>query len=128
MTGVIGSARVWRREAKGRRRHMGSSWMFLAGAIVSDVVGTYALERSEGLRRRWPAAASVVAYIVALASFSIAIDGIAISVADATFAAGGTALVTMVGIAFLGERLNARKALGLGLVVLGVVVLRLQES
>jgi small multidrug resistance pump len=103
------------------------SWMFLAAAVVSDAVGTYALERSEGLRRRWPAVGAAVAYFLAVVAFSLALQGIAISVADAVYAAAATALVTLVAVTFLGERLGWRKLAGLVLVVAGVVALRLQE-
>lgn len=103
------------------------NWMFLAAAVVSDAVGTYALERSKGLRRRWPAVGAAVAYLLAVVAFSLALQGIAISVADAVYAAAGTALVTLVAVTFLGERLGWRKLAGLVLVVAGVVALRLQE-
>lgn len=103
------------------------SWMFLAAAVVSDAVGTYALERSGGLRRRWPAVGAAVAYFLAVVAFSQALQSIAISVADAVYAAAGTALVTLVAVTFLGERLGWRKLAGLVLVVAGVVALRLQE-
>jgi small multidrug resistance pump len=103
------------------------NWMFLAAAVVSDTVGTYALERSEGLRRPRPAVGAAVAYLLAVVAFSLALQGIAISVADAVYAAAGTALVTLVAVTFLGERLGWRKLAGLVLVVAGVVALRLQE-
>lgn len=104
------------------------NWMFLAGAVVGDAVGTYALGRSDGLRRRWPAAAAGVAYLAAIVAFSVALQGIAISVADAVYAAAGTALVTVVGVAVLGERFGGRKAVGIALVIAGVVTLRLLEA
>ncbi len=104
------------------------SWLFLAGAVVGDAAGTYALKRSHGMRRPWPVALSVVAYLLAIVLFSFALQGIAVSVADAVFAAAATVLITVMGVAFLGERLGARKVLGLGLVVLGVVALRLQGA
>ncbi len=104
------------------------SWMFLAGAVVGDVVGTYALDRSNRLRRLWPALASVAAYVVSIVAFGLALGGIATSVADAVFAAAGTLLVTVTAVVLLGERLGRRKVIGLALVTLGVVVLRLQDG
>jgi multidrug transporter EmrE-like cation transporter len=105
-----------------------TSWMFLAGAVVGDAAGTYALERSGGLRRRGPVAVAAVAYLLAIVAFAQALQGIAVSVADAVYAAAGTALVTVVGVTVLGERLGARKATGLVLVLLGVVALRVQGA
>ena len=104
------------------------NWMFLAGAALGDAAGTYALERSDGLRRRWPVAAAALAYLAAIVAFSVALQGIAISVADAVYAAAGTALVTLTAVALLGERLGRRKAVGIALVVTGVVALRLLET
>jgi multidrug transporter EmrE-like cation transporter len=105
-----------------------TSWMLLAGAVLGDAVGTYALDRSEGLRRRTPVVVAAAAYLLAIVAFGHALQGIAISVADAVYAAAGTALVTVVGVTLLRERFGRRKAAGLGLVVLGVVVLRLQGA
>lgn len=104
------------------------SWLCLAGAAVGNAAGTYALERSDRLRRRGPAALAVVGYLAAVGLFTQALEGIPTSVADAAFAAVGTALITLVGVVLLGERLDARRVLGLGLVVVGVVLLQLPPS
>jgi multidrug transporter EmrE-like cation transporter len=103
-------------------------WMFLVAAIVGDTIGTIALERSDGMRRALPAAASVVAYLAAVVSFGAAIERVPISVADAVYAAGSTTLITSVAIGLGRERLDTRKGLGLALVVVGVAVLRLDGA
>lgn len=85
------------------------SSMFLAGAVIGDAASAYALARSDRLRRPGPAALSIGADLLALVAFSLALDGIPIGVADAVFAAAGSALVTVLGVALLGERLGTRK-------------------
>ena len=104
------------------------SWLCLGGAAIGNAAGTYALARSGRLRRPWPSALAIAAYLLAIVLFTVALEGIPTSVAEAVFAATGTMLVTVVGVVLLRERLGARKAVGLGLVIVGVVVLQLQGS
>jgi small multidrug resistance pump len=104
------------------------SWLCLAGAAIGNAAGTYALARSGRLRRPWPSTLAIAAYLLAIVLFTLALDGISTSVAEAVFAAAGTTLVTVVGVVLLQERLGVRKAVGLGLLLVGVVVLQLQGS
>ncbi|GAB2703482.1 SMR family transporter [Nocardia thraciensis] len=105
------------------------NWLMLMFAIGGDVVGTVALARVAGSRRRRAAVAHFVlaaaAYLTGLWAFAQALRSIPTAVADAVFFAGATAVLAVVGVARLGETLTARKAVALVLIVVGVVVLRL---
>ncbi|MFC5750128.1 DMT family transporter [Actinomadura rugatobispora] len=100
-------------------------WLYLAIAVAGDAAGTYALKRSQGLRRPWFGVAAVGAYGLALWTFAVALRTIPTSVADASFAAVGTLAVALTGVLFLDERANARKIAGMTCIVVGVVALRL---
>jgi len=104
------------------------SWILLAIAITGDVVGTVALERaSRGHHRRYLALA-VAAYLTAFYAFARALQVIPTSVADAIYAAVGTAFVTAFSVLWLKEKLTRRKLLALILVTAGVVVLQLEPG
>ena len=104
------------------------SWIFLTIAIAGDVVGTAALERaSRGHYRRYLALA-VASYLTAFYAFARALQVIPTSIADAIYAAVGTAFVTAFSVLWLKERLTRRKLLALILVTAGVVVLQLEAS
>jgi len=104
------------------------SWILLAIAITGDVVGTVALERaSRGHHRRYLALA-VAAYLTAFYAFARALQVIPTSVADAIYAAVGTAFVTAFSVLWLKEKLTRRKLLALILVTAGVAVLQLEPG
>jgi small multidrug resistance pump len=101
-------------------------WLFLAGAIVSEVVATTFLKLSEGFTKLVPSIVVVVGYIAAFAMLSQALTrGMAIGVAYGVWAAVGVALVAIVGAAFLGESMTWVQVGGIALVIAGVLALEL---
>ena len=102
------------------------AWLFLACAILAEVAATTALKLSEGFTRLVPSVVVVVGYVAAFALLSQAlVRGLGISVAYGTWAAAGIALVTLIGVVFLGESLSAIQVGGIALVIIGVLALEL---
>jgi small multidrug resistance pump len=101
-------------------------WLFLAGAIVSEVVATTFLKLSEGFTKLVPSIIVVVGYVAAFAMLSQALTrGMTIGVAYGVWAAVGVALVAIVGAAFLGESMTWVQVGGIALVIAGVLALEL---
>jgi small multidrug resistance pump len=101
-------------------------WLFLAGAIITEVIATTALKISEGFSRPIPSIVVVVGYIAAFGLLSQAlVRGMAIGVAYGVWAALGVALVAIVGAALFGEGLTAVQIGGIALVIAGVLALEL---
>lgn len=101
-------------------------WLFLAGAIVTEVIATTALKISEGFTRPIPSIIVVVGYIAAFGLLSQAlVRGLAIGVAYGVWAALGVALVAIVGATFFGEGLTVVQIGGIALVIAGVLALEL---
>ena len=98
-------------------------------AIAGDVVGTVALDRVAGSRRRRTAVGcfvlAAVAYLIGLWAFAQALRSVPTAVADAIFFAGATAVIAVVGAVRLGETVTVRKVVALTLIIVGVGVLRL---
>ena len=100
------------------------TYLVLALAIVSEVIGTISLKLAEGFTRPLPSVLVVVGYagaFVALASVLKA--GVPVGVAYAIWSAAGVALVALIGAAFLGEGITAVQVLGLVLIIGGVVAM-----
>jgi small multidrug resistance pump len=101
-------------------------WLFLAGAIITEVAATTALKLSEGFTRLVPSIVVVVGYVAAFGMLSQALTrGMAIGVAYGVWAAVGVALVAIVGAAFLGESMTWVQVGGIALVIAGVLALEL---
>jgi small multidrug resistance pump len=101
-------------------------WLFLAGAILSEVVATTFLKLSEGFTKLVPSIVVVVGYVAAFGMLSQALTrGMTIGVAYGVWAAVGVALVAIVGATFLGESMTWVQVGGIALVIAGVLALEL---
>lgn len=102
------------------------AYLFLFGAIVSEVIGAMATRLSEGFTRPLPTIIAVAGVVGAYYLLSMALTrGMAIGVAYAIWAAFGVATVALIGAVFLGDRLTWIQASGIVLVIGGVVCLEL---
>jgi small multidrug resistance pump len=104
------------------------SWVWLATAIAGDVVGTSALERGSRAHYGRYLVLGMLAYLVAFYAFARSLQTIPTSAADAIYFAVSTAIIVAIGVIFFKDRLTARKAAALVLVVAGVIVLRTQAA
>lgn len=103
-------------------------WLYLAVAILFEIVGTTALKLSDGMTRLVPAAAVVVCYAVAFVMLAWTLKTIEVGIAYAIWAAVGTSVIAVVGILLFGESVSPLKLAGLALIVAGVVSLHMAEG
>ncbi|MCJ8500847.1 DMT family transporter [Desulfatitalea alkaliphila] len=100
-------------------------WVFLAMAILSEVIGTSALKAAAGFTRLWPSLIVVVGYASAFYFLSLTLKTIPVGVAYAIWAGAGVALIALIAWVFMGQALDIAGIVGLALIVAGVVVLNL---
>lgn len=98
-------------------------WLFLGVAIVAEVVGTSALNASDGFRRLYPSLLVVVGYGIAFYFLSLTLRVIPVGVAYAIWAGLGVVLITLIGWLFFGQKLDMPALIGIFLIVSGVVVM-----
>jgi small multidrug resistance pump len=98
-------------------------YLYLAIAILAEVIGTSALKASDGFTRPKPSLVVVAGYGVAFYFLSLALQSLAVGVAYAIWSGAGVALVTLIGWRVFKQRLDAAALLGILLIVAGVVVL-----
>jgi len=97
-------------------------YLYLAAAIVSEVVGTTALQASNGFTRPLPSIVVVIGYGLAFYGLSIAIKTIPVGLAYAIWSGVGIVLISAIGVVWLKQHLDAAAILGLSLIIAGVVV------
>ena len=102
-----------------------SAYIYLSIAIAAEVVATTALKAADGFTNLVPTAVVVVGYSVAFYSLSLALRGIPLGVAYGLWSAIGIVLVSIAGWLFYEQRLDLPALVGLGLIVGGVLVIRL---
>ncbi|MDC0675057.1 DMT family transporter [Nannocystis radixulma] len=102
-------------------------YLFLAGAIVCEVIATAFLRYTSGERAVWWAYPIVVGgYVLAFVALSLALGrGLPLGLAYAIWAGVGVVLVAIVSRVAFAERLTPAQLLGVALVVGGVVLLEL---
>jgi len=100
-------------------------WIYLAIAIVSEVVATSALKAAEGFTRLVPSTLVVVGYALAFYFLSLTLRTIPLGVAYAIWAGVGVALVALVGWVVYHQSLDIAALIGISLIVSGVIVLNL---
>ena len=100
-------------------------WIYLAIAIVSEVVATSALKAAEGFTRFVPSVLVVVGYALAFYFLSLTLRTIPLGVAYAIWAGVGVALVALVGWVVYHQSLDLAALIGITLIVSGVIVLNL---
>jgi small multidrug resistance pump len=102
------------------------TWLFLAGAIVTEVAATMSLRASEGLRKkRWIAPVAVF-YITAFSLLTLALaHGMPVGIAYGIWAACGVALTAIGAHVLFKERLTWRMIAGIALIAVGVCVIEL---
>ncbi|MEU6525518.1 multidrug efflux SMR transporter [Streptomyces sp. NPDC046924] len=100
-------------------------YLLLAGAIVAEVGATTAMKYSDGFSRLWPSLLTLLGYVVSFSLLAQTLRTLSIGTAYAIWAGVGTAAIAAIGILFMGEGLTAAKALGIALIIVGVVVLNL---
>ncbi|XKH01028.1 QacE family quaternary ammonium compound efflux SMR transporter [Marinobacter nauticus] len=104
------------------------SWLFLALAIVAEVVATSALKSSEGFTRLAPTALVVVGYVIAFYFLALAIKVIPVGIAYAVWAGLGIVLISLIGWLVFQQKLDAPAVIGMVLILSGVLVINLFSS
>ena len=101
------------------------AFVYLALAIVAEVIGTSALKATEGFTRPGPTLIVVIGYGIAFYLLSLVLRTLPVCVAYAIWAGMGIVLVTLVALLVYGQRPDPPAVLGIALIVTGVVVIQL---
>ena len=104
------------------------AWIYLSAAIATEVVGTVFLRFTDGFTRAAPSILVVATYAASLWLTALALRELEISLAYAVWAGVGTAAVAVIGMAAMGESVNALKLASIALVIGGVVGLNLSGA
>ena len=101
-----------------------SKWLYLTLAILSEVTATSLLKSSDGFTKLWPSVIVVVGYCLAFYFLSLTLDTIPIGVAYAIWSGVGIASLAVISVLFFNQKIDTAAVFGMGLIIAGVVVLR----
>jgi small multidrug resistance pump len=100
-------------------------YLYLAIAILAEIVGTSLLKATDGFTRLAPTATVLLAYGVAFWMMSLSLKTIQVAVVYAIWSGAGIVLIAIVGWVFLKQSLDAPAWIGIALILAGVVVINL---
>jgi small multidrug resistance pump len=101
------------------------TYLYLAIAIVAEVMATSALKASDGFTRLGPSLFVVMGYAVAFYFLSLTLRIMPVGVAYAIWCGVGIVLVALIGWLVLGQKLDGPALGGMALIIAGVAVINL---
>ena len=101
------------------------AYVLLVLAIVSEVAATTSLKLSEGFTRLWPSVWTIAAMVVSMYMLALAARTLPIGTAYAVWVGIGAAGALILGIVLLGEPRSLARMACVGLIVAGVIGLKL---
>lgn len=101
------------------------SWLLLLLAGLLEVGWAIGLKYTEGFTRLWPSIGTALAMIVSLALLGIAMKSLPVGTAYAVWVGVGAVGTVMLGIVLFGEPADALRLASVGLIVAGIIGLKL---
>ena len=99
--------------------------LFLAIAIVGEVIATSFLRASQGFTQPVPTIVVLVGYGVTFYFFSLALQTIPVGVAYAIWSGVGIVIVSIIAFLVYKQTLDAPALIGMALILAGVLVINL---
>ncbi|MFM8790868.1 MAG: SMR family transporter [Chthoniobacterales bacterium] len=101
------------------------TYLYLAIAIVAEVIATSFLKSCEGFTRLWPSIVVLVGYAFAFYFLSLTLRSLSVGIVYAIWSGAGIVLVSIIAWIFLGQKLDVPAIIGIALIVAGVAVINL---
>ncbi|MBD3847537.1 QacE family quaternary ammonium compound efflux SMR transporter [Bosea sp. SSUT16] len=101
------------------------SYLYLAIAIVSEVIGTSALKASNEFTRLLPSLITLAAFFCAFYFLSLCLRTIPVGIAYAIWSGVGIVLISLIALVLFDQKLDLPALGGMALIVAGVMVINL---
>ncbi|MRJ41310.1 MULTISPECIES: quaternary ammonium compound efflux SMR transporter SugE [Idiomarina] len=103
-------------------------WIYLLIAGVLEIVWAYTMKQSHGFSRLMPSVITIVAMVASFGLLAVAMRTIPLGTAYTIWTGIGAVGAFLVGIAFLGEPVNAARIIAAILIVSGLILMKLSST
>lgn len=103
------------------------AWFLLMLAGLFEVGWAIGLKYTDGFTRPWPTVGTVLAMIISLGLLGLAMKSLPVGTSYAVWVGVGAVGTAILGIVLLGEPANTGRLVSLGLIVAGIVGLKLSS-
>lgn len=100
-------------------------WLILTLAGLFEIGWAIGLKYTEGFTKLWPTVGTVISMAVSLGLLGIAMKSLPVGTAYAVWVGVGAVGTAILGIVLLGEPANAGRMISLGLIIAGIIGLKL---
>ena len=100
-------------------------WILLLLAGLLEVGWAIGLKYTEGFTKLWPSVGTIVAMIASLGLLGLAMKSLPVGTSYAVWVGVGAVGTALLGIVLLGEPATAGRLVSLGLIVAGIIGLKL---
>lgn len=107
---------------------MNINHVYLAVAIIFEVVATSALRATDGFTRPLPSLVAICGYALAFYFLALTLRTMPVGVIYAIWSGAGIVLIAAVGWVVFRQTLDAPALIGIGLIIAGVAVINLFSS
>ncbi|AJE46919.1 DMT family transporter [Celeribacter indicus] len=104
---------------------MPKHYLFLLAAIVSEVIGTSALNASQQFTRPLPTLVVAIGYGLSFYLLTHVLKVMPVGVVYAIWSGLGVVLITLAGLVLFAQKIDLPAALGMAMIVGGVIVIHL---
>ena len=100
-------------------------WIILVLAGLFEIGWAIGLKYTDGFTRLWPTVGTVAAMAISLGLLGVAMKSLPVGTAYAIWVGVGAVGTAILGIVLLGEPANAGRLVSLGLIIAGIIGLKL---
>ena len=104
------------------------AWIILLAAGMLEIGWAVGLKYTEGFTRLWPSVATAASMVASLALLGLALRTLPLGTAYAVWTGIGTVGTAIFGIVYLKEPATAMRLVCIGLIVAGIVGLKLASA
>jgi small multidrug resistance pump len=104
------------------------TYLYLAIAILAEVIATSFLKSTESFSKLWPSTVVIFGYATAFYFLSLTLRTMPVGIVYAIWCGAGIVLIALIGWLVLGQKLDGAAVTGMALIVAGVAVINIFSS
>lgn len=104
---------------------MPTHYIMLILAIITETIGTTALQASEQFSKLGPTLICVVAYAASFYLMALALKFIPVGIAYAIWSGLGIVFIAIIGYGVFGQKLDFPAIVGMGMILAGILVIHI---
>ncbi|WP_127112025.1 SMR family transporter [Shimia sediminis] len=104
---------------------MPKGYLLLIAAVMTETIGTSALQASHQFSRLWPSVTVVIAYAISFYLMGLTLEYIPVGITYAIWSGFGIVFIAIIGYLVFNQKLDLPAVVGMGFIVLGILIIHL---